>query len=527
MRLRFRVVKPPNNIDASTFSCGTASTPPALNTLSLLIAVNGTTVVNLGVGALNAGTTASVPVGALTATFAVENVNYLRLGLNLANRDDSAEVRIRVVDESSDVYDTTFTIFGFDLGKNPNLTYPGVSGNYVTPFDIKLIPSTFTAPLSSAHKQCAAAFMYRDFLNKKIHVIKSTSSTGIASYYLPGALYPFAVGNYVAIEDPLGKIEGINMVVNDGATSGSTLLAAPALPVTDPILGFSLSNGCLGNSTIITLSNNVGALQDYLVNDGDVHTTYATLHYTIWLVDKVTGLTVATSNFAFSPNPALTEISTVYTPGVPLSYDRQYELFWEVRNVDEDGLLLASTSFILVPCSSTELEKIDCNTWLWTNKQGTATIVVKQMSALGVLTEIQREVDVLTGAVGTLVLSDGVFVIDIIRNGLVAYSYKLVSNCMFINCLTGFTKDVACDDPCVDSTVSTGSEDCGCTDCGGSGSVKDRSAFTLLANTYLALVNKLTIGNYLFLTLDTESAALLQNLALIQDRMSKYCSGCP
>ena len=121
MNLRFRVLNTPNNIDPDTFACSATFSPAALNMFSLLITVNGSAAVNIPIGGLNTGTNITTVVGSLTATLTVENSNYLKLNLNLADPSQSADIRIKVAMENYTVYDNTFKAYGIDIGKNPNI----------------------------------------------------------------------------------------------------------------------------------------------------------------------------------------------------------------------------------------------------------------------------------------------------------------------------------------------------------------------------------------------------------------------
>ena len=54
----------------------------------------------------------------------------------------------------------------------------------------------------------------------------------------------------------------------------------------------------------------------------------------------------------------------------------------------------------------------------------------------------------------------------------------------------------------------------------------DMAAFTLMVLTYLQEVNAIYATNWVFTVLPEEEAQHLADLALLTDRLTKYCQGC-
>lgn len=530
MKLRFRVLKPANNIHPDDFQCGAVYNTIPLNSFALLIAVNGTTIFNLEGGLLNSGTNLTAPAGALTATLSVENDYYIKFGLNLANRDDSANIRIRIIENESTTFDTTFPVFGWDLGKNPNIVLPDGMANFVKPFDIKLVPRVWELPeILNRDVVCASAFVYRDFNPKDIHIIQNASSIAIAEYSLVEGGPVIASGKYVKIENPKNGISKLFMKVTNPGTGVVSVIEVdvPSAPVTDPALGFTIVNAgcdtcqCLNETTTIGLTTNKGVIDAYLADDVKFLENLV-LNNNLELINMVTGETIHVQNYSYAPNPDISIINHSYIPPGGLDLIAQHKLIFTVRKTDEDGEVLASIEILLNPCSEEEILRIDCNKYTWKNSGVTATLKLYSIDQNGTETLVNTYSDIEVGVTQEIILNDGVYIMRVEKNGEVVYSYKLVGICALVNCIKANALKVACFDPCEE-------KDCGCPgDCGDCADCSKSSLemFNTLVVTYISLLNKLTIENPIFIELDTQSASTLKELALIQDRISKHCLGC-
>lgn len=275
---------------------------------------------------------------------------------------------------------------------------------------------------------------------------------------------------------------------------------------------------CVNSTSSIFLRTNIAAVEAYYAGIGGA---MSQLYNEITLTDVLTGTIVHTLNVGYSPMPGAGWINQPYVPGITLLNDRQYKILFIVKLVNSAGAIFAEQEFILEPCSTLELNRTDCNIYTWENKGAIAELKLKKLNSDGSFTAIETRSAIAVGAIETWTISDGVYILEVYRASLLQYSYKLLGMCSFINCLTAFTKDIACSDPC-DENVA----DCGCEDCN-DGTVVNKSNFYLLSMTYIALINKAYLENPIFEELNTESATTLQDLAFIQDRMTKYCSGCP
>lgn len=528
MNLRFRVLKPDNNINPTAFACSNLFDVVALNSFGIRIEVNGDLVFDYAIGTFNSGITFSGSRGGVDVTFAVENIYYLKLNLDLNNRDDIADVRIKIMNNDCDTYDNVFTVNGFDLGKNPNVVLPLGMTNFTKPFDIRMMPNTWFNPSAiSINKICPSAFIYRDFVNKKIHIIKNNSSIGVTEYHLPGGVIPLATGSYAEIEnanDAITSIE-IRSYVPGFKTIYTATILIPSAPVTRPILSFSLANPgcstcqCFAETSEISLTTDISGVSSYLIDDTKFLDN-PQLNNNFDLIDSVTGLVVNNQNASYSPNPAIPIITQPYTQPLGLDYNHQHRLVWTLRKTNSSGEILAILTIILGPCAEEEMLRTDCGEYSWTNSQETATLEVYNYSADGVETLVISYVGVAVGVTQLIPISDGVFIVKVRRNNIVEYSYKLIGICSYIKCLTDNTQSLVCDDPCLTVTSDCGCEDCGDCNC------SDKDSFNLLLITYMSLLNKMYVQNPIFNELDTDSAKTLKDLALVQDRLTKYCEGC-
>ena len=528
MNLRFRVLKPDNNIDPTTFACSNLFDVVALTSFGILIEVNGDVVFDYAIGAFNSGITFTGSVGGVDVTFAVEDVYYLKLNLDLADRDDTAEVRIKIMNNDCTTYDNVFTVNGFDLGKNPNVVLPLGMTNFTTPLNIRMMPSTWfdPGPISASYI-CPSAFLYRDFVTKKIHIIKNNSSIGVTEYHLPGGVIPLATGSYAEIDNEDGEITSIEIrAYNPGfKTIYTATVLVPSAPVTSPVLSFSIANPgcttcqCFTETTEISLTTDLTSVSSYLIDDVK-YLDNPQLNNNFDLIDNVTGLVVDNQNASYSPNPASPIITQPYTQPLGLDYNHQHRLVWTLRKTNAAGEILAILTIVLGPCAEEEMIRTDCGEYSWTNSQETATLEVYSYSSDGVEALVISYADITVGTTQLIPINDGVFIVKVKRNDIIEYSYKLVGICSYITCLTDNTQALVCDDPCITATTDCGCEDCGDCNC------KTKDAFNLLLITYMSLLNKMYVQNPIFTELDTESAKTLKDLALVQDRLTKYCEGC-
>jgi hypothetical protein len=277
---------------------------------------------------------------------------------------------------------------------------------------------------------------------------------------------------------------------------------------------------CINSTSSIYLRINIAAVEAYYAS---ISGTMTQLYNEIILRDVFTGLVVETIEYAYSPMPGSGWINQLYNPVPTLAFDGQYTIDFKVKLVNDAGAIFAENVFTLNSCSTLELNRVDCNIYTWENKGAIAELKLKKANSDGSFTVIETRSGIAVGAIETWTLNDGVFILEVYRASTLEYSYKLLGMCSVINCLTSFTKAIACSDPCSESSANG---DCGCEDCNNN-AIISKDNFYLLSITYLALVNKMYIGNVLFYELDTQSATTLQDLALIQDRLTKYCSGCP
>jgi len=461
MIYRFRVLSTSTNADPTAFACDSAFGVMSLADYGLYVELNGEVMFDIAIGILNSTshTVAPIDVGDLTFDFHVENLVFIKFDITGLGLKDVATLRIKITADDYDTYDNTIEIYGFDMGNNPNITYPNGMATYTKPINLKMIPKNWELPSPNVyHKVCASALVYRDFDEKRIHIMQDNSSQGTIEYFKTGAPNSFAGGEYVSLADVNQDIEKLDMVIEGFNQSSEIELQIPDSPVTTPVLSYTVGpNGCMEPNGNIIFSANFENVETYLLDDEAVQLTYTTIYISFDLIDAVTGLSVDHYEYEGTVDDNLWSDAFGFVPSLP--FDRQYKFSLTIRNLDETGEILAQALWVLNPCAFEELTKTDCGTYTWQNKGDTANLYLKKVTAVGVFEDVQEWLSVEIGTTITVNLSDGVYVLEVERADVVVYTYPLISLCTFINCTTKYTKELACTDPCDNNKAG-----CGCND---------------------------------------------------------------
>lgn len=517
MNIWFRVRHGDASVPPASFSCLSAPTTTDKATVGLLLEVNGATLANFAVGAMNNGSSGTVTVGGVSATFNFQNTDYYHLNINLGS-DTSATVKVKVTKTDYNTYDETFRVENLDIGLNPNnATHVGI----LLPFDVELIPRIFQGNTSApVDVQCPKAFVWRSLLTNVIHLIKRTSSPGNTTYFKGGTTEYLASGPVADTANVLGMTE-VNMRLT--GTDGVGITAIVPLPTPfsiHPEVGFSVVNGSCNECTCIQTGSNV-----LVTISGDHLTPYVVesvlYYYRYNAADAIVELFDLTTNTLESDLPMYTaqpqttpfvnDSDTFPIPAIVV--DRLFKL--KVTIAGEEDQVYEIT---LIPCAYEELTRDGCGSFQWTNKGEVATLTVKKVASTGAMTTVATNVDVPIGDIVDLVLDDGVYLLVVTRASVEVYSYKVFSTCSLVNCIAKFTKELACSDPC--------DAPCDCDDCVGKDKVYDVSAFMLLTMTYMSLLNNIYKTSYVFINLGTAELITLSDLSLIIERMKRYCNGC-
>jgi hypothetical protein len=536
MNLRFRVLKQAFNILPSAYSCATAGTPADKLTIGLKIYVNGGLLLDAPIGTLTDLTTDTDTVEGITSEFSVENTDYFKVNIGLTEARLSSLVRIIVYGgESHYDYDTQFTVFGYDLGNNPNIVYPPVPPFLGNPdMDITLAPRVFTGDgVVTNNKPCIKFAAYRNPITQAIHILMTTSAPGDYSYAWDNLTV--ASGKAPFILDPDGLVTELDGTGTNGDDVVTKQLAVPApngagnfgVGGSGIITGWSFNTplicegcDCIQAETEVIVGLSYNSYTPFVVDDGYKFAPATSYLLTFELIDMTTNSVVDTAAevIVVDPDISLTNFTRTYEIPDAIPFDRMYRL----HITTTQGATLVDEEYVdLIPCNLKEVDQTECGSFTFTNKATDAIVKVYKVGDDGVNTEISVNI-VALGDSFDFTLADGVYIIEITRDAVVVNNYKVFVHCAVTECFHKFAKALACSDPCADG-------DCGC-GCGdGPGdktSVYNFSAFMNLVMTYLQLVNANYAVGYIATTITDEIQSQLTDTAKILSRITDYCDGC-
>jgi hypothetical protein len=526
MFIKFRILKHSGAVAPSSFNCATVGTPTNKLFVGVRVDINDETLIDAAPNTITNGTTAAETIDGLDCEFSIENVDYFKIKIPLVSLEDTAIVRLRITEEESKPYDVTFTVYGYDIGENPNVAPPAGLETILRPFDVHLIPFVFTVPVTAqATIQCPKFFDFRA-PDGELVLIKATTSTGVVTWKSPTTGAVLGIGPVIKV--PYLE-EEVEMEMVNGTSGTATFGVQPKLNVI-PSTGYVIGNsgcagcGCVNGESTVTLNIDMPSVQAYLVENAGVYGKFPSLEWTLSLKDVTSGIEEDTDDGSMVINTALpgTVIPIIYNLPDDLLYDRLYQLTYKLYAPTVDGDLLTTQVINLLPCSFSELTKSDCGTYTWTNKGAIADLVLSKMDENGILTITSTTLAIANGGSKVFNLSDGVYTLAVKRDGVVKYSFKLLALCSYINCLVNFTTKLACNDPCESKTDSG----CGCSDCGDN-LLGDSAVFGILSTSFFYLLNSIYATSYIFDVLTESDKQLFRDLITLQDRLTVYCDGCP
>lgn len=549
MKLRFRVLSQAYNIPPSSYNAAVAGLPVNKTNISLLIQVNGVTLLNAGYATLTNGTTASVVTGPITSAFAIENTDYYKVTIPLVYPSDSALVRIKIGGGETHLdYDQTFTVWGYDLGINPNVSLPTMPTNYPGKFnmDLELVPRNFTSggtfPNTFPNPK---GFAWPGVGVNDIQVLKATSALGTYLSKVVGE-NGYGIGAGAPGTGLVSKVPYNTNIIMKGSPPNGPGFGGDDSVVLPPILAFptnyvpatnpptasgaistpTICSNCdciQAGSTVVATFNN-SQFQPVLINDIYYSSVFFSYQVTFTLTNLVTGVvidevvnTIIISNP--NANPAGDFTSTYTIPGSPV-LNVAYGLHIKCMS---GSYFISETDVFLPPCSYTEVEQLTCSDFKYTNKVVASTVKVYQLDKYGNQT-LNQTFNTAFSESHQFTLADGVYIIEVWKQSPVvkSYSLKVIVHCTLTKCIVDYAKKLACQDPCLEPDCDC---DCGCSDGLVSGEYSF-GAFSLLASTYLSLINNVYATNWVFLTLSEDDLQSMKDIAKIQDRISKYCIGC-
>jgi hypothetical protein len=503
--------------------------------LDLLIEVDGTEIYS---GEYNDAMLASVLTGTglaveLSVEDGVETGVVVKLEIPLVNINDTASVRIKLSNEDYKTFDTTFTVFGYDLGNNED-----VAVNITTnpDMDIMLLPLTTTdytyAKMVAYRKPDTSRIYYYNLTNSRGTSLFQDYSNNFLSYgnsmvdncetlriVQLANLYETANGAY----SPSCPTEPIyycsaNQVVD-------ALVVKPTLvPVVSTVNPNCEDCACSAvDDSNVTLPFDVDQLALFYKDDVQVP-PYSIIEvtYTLKTLDG-TEIGTALRNLdlddiitnGFNINDTLWNLPT-------MDYDKIYilEMVAIVSPTANTIWFTCTTETTIVPCSYTELKETACGEYTIENyEEETMSVVVNKLikivAEVPEVTEIET-FTVLASATHDFTLTDpGVYLIEITK-GEVSYTRVVFNLCEIKQCFLTNMQNILCNSL----------DDCGCNKTKIGNAQYNQQAFITQYFLLLAYMNNVYITNWIFETIDTTMFTNLFNISKIIDNLTKYCETC-
>lgn len=537
MYFKFRILKYANNIAPEDFDPSVEPPVVDMNTIGLRIEIDDEELLVANAGSLTTGTTADVTIGGIDCHFSIADDDYYVVQIEEPEVTEQHKVRIRITHESSRTYDESFYVYGYDLGLNPNDTIESGWESTVSAIDFKLVPNVFTVPSTvTANVVGTSTINYRsrDGAND-LTFVKVSSGYGTIEYKAPSGTV-LAAGNTAVIPNPVGPTGTpttvVTVVTTNGVVTEDDVTITP--PVTTvPDIGYAFTDssceecGCISPGGEVTFTIDGSGITPYLQDlDPKAHQLGNVL-YALSLKDMTDGgaeVDSETNAVTLNPDTPIGVLTYVYELPPELSWDRYYQLVFKIYTPDVNGTLLVTKTVDIIPCSFLEFERTGCGQVTWTNKNIDGQILkVYQLDSAGTETLVSSHTNNDSGDTVELELEDGVYLLKVYdAEETLQYQYKYLAMCTITNCLVEYTKALACSDPCSPPTISG----CGCDGEESTVQPYDLAAFGLMVFTYLNLLNSIYNTSYITTVVSESDLQNFKDLALLQERLLRYCEGC-
>jgi len=522
MKLRLRVLSPTNTGNPDYTICGQGSSAITLAGTTVNIVIGGTTIFNNTLDNM-----ATVPGGTITTAegFDVvglfrEDTNYITMEVQLANIWNCTSYQI-VVDRVGYLsYANTFTIFGYDLGNNPN---QAITGN--PNMDIQIIEEANNLVDGNQTKAYTSFVAYRKPFTDRIYITNTNSGQ-------PSFIYLSELDK-ILLSAPLGYICDKNEVkIKQRHTLEQLIDCVPTIidtcesvvqtiGVVTNIMDYNASVSCVpcvDDCTSILALNTATTYLDhsllttYQVNDLEVYPfTSQELEYTLY---DHTGIEVNyqqnTINIGAIPyvhDPATTEFSGWST-------DEVGDFLLNIR-LSVEGVYYCDKKIKIKSCHFYEIDCIDCNTHRVHNRSFDDLILnISKLNDDKEFELVEEIALVNLSYVDVVSATDGIYKFETVRDNK-NLIYIVTVHCNLRNCTFDYLNKLICG-------CSTDKCKCNktCKD------YYDFNALMLNAYTYLALLNDEYNFNFIYDTISTEKIDELYTLKSFIERFNEYCDSC-
>lgn len=540
MKLRFRVLSPGNSGAPDYFICGQAAAVVNNTNLGIELKVDGEVIWSTSDVS---GYAFPVPIVTVANTLTVTstgiaNVDYYTVEITGLAVWQSTSVELTITKAGYIQYHNIYTVFGYDLGNNPNDLYS--NGNPVTnnpDMDVRLINETNNV-VSGIQTRAYSSFTayYRPFTNE-LNVYKLDSSGGDVDYFDADGVKVLKTRNGVICLNG-GSIRQVTKVYDSGTNCGCGAGGAELLDTCQtalfvysklrdiPKLGITVScidcvpgqcssflNTFIGNGNL-----DFGATQTYWVGD-DLAYAFDNLDLKYSVFDS-NGLNTGNATYSIGsivPNyvfdPSLYPFSNIPIPNVgdyivrmmiSSSYTYPSSFVQKIFECQDNTPVHV--------CHWYEIEKTDCNKYRVSNHSFTDKVVtVSKLISVSTF-ELVSTTTILTNTSNDYTLADGIYKFELI-DGANTYIYIVIVYCGIQQCILRYLNDIICCKPKQDCA-----EVCQL--------YYDFNSLILNAHTFFAMLNEEYSFAFIYEALTPNTLSNLFDIQLFIDNMKKYCRSC-
>lgn len=520
MKLRFNLTEPIDTGSPDYIICNQASSFISFTNLELVLKIDGTNIINTidlaGV---------SFPIAPITTTngyivsASIENTNYIVINIDIDNVWDSTTASFIVNKIGYWSFNKTFEIYGYDLGKNPNLT-PITDSN--PDFNLVLINKINNEVSGVQTKAYSSLIAYRKPFTSELHYYKSNSGSGEITYQNTDLeQISTSVDGFLCIVGAYGIKQICNLYEynNTGRTLLSTCTSnlINLLDINNfPTFGSSTTcvncdAECIVLNTENTTTTNIdySLLSTYYIDDIEVN-PYLTQNLIYRLID-FTGNIIDEISYSFNINPLpFTYIPTDYLYNFSIPEVGDYIIQVEVSVAN---LYKCIKNYPIFSCNFYEIKNTECNEYTVYNKSfEDFTLIISELQDDKTFLEVSS---VIVPALDNVVIthtSDNVYTYTVAKDEI-DYIYIVVNYCNLRTCLLIGLTNLIC--PKTGECIECRAKD-----------YYDFNALIINAHTYFNMLNSEYNFNYMYEALSVNKINELYELKSFLTRFEEYCLEC-
>ncbi len=360
-----------NFLEVVSPTCG--ATPSNLNVSNLDIAVTVDDVSVIAETDWSSHVSAITNANGINVTSDIENSRYMYLKIDLVNVWDSIDVEINLSKGGYLDYNQRFTVFGYDLGNNPNqLNILSDPINYNVDMDVVLIPDTVLDGNNRQTEGYSKFAMYRKPVSEELYIANLAGNiTGLTTYVAnaSGSPVSFIQGSPTIIPTTLttGLVPSTidqqikfydagnpRTLLSTCTTGDINVLAAPVFLPPAQLVTIN-SNACPGSDFVHNAALEAQALIDFNATD-------------FYFVDDSISYLFATMDltWTFINYEGATQITTIY-PGIAttpvFSFPNATYNFPSLPVVDEGDYIINLVIDTPIYTQNLSLVLEGCNRW--------------------------------------------------------------------------------------------------------------------------------------------------------------------